>query len=314
MKKKGIIGIVALCLLCLSIGAVVTFLKKDKKEEAPLVASEVGENGLFTAGDYFILAMDKYEETYSHQMSKKINDISNLYLTEEMKKYYSIIPDKSYFVKNKAYPRENYDSMISILKEEVQGVEYIDLFDTLSIHDYYKTDLHWKQEKLFPVVEKLGKAMGFEINTKSFKENVVDGYYGVYKGYGIDAEPETLVYLTNEYTEEALVSVFDVTEQTGVYFRDALSTEVGYNVFLSGPNPLVTIENPGVTNGKELIIFGDSFTSSLTPLLLEAYEKITLIDLRFVATAYLGEVVEFTDQDILFLYNTQIVNRSAMLR
>ena len=314
MKKKGIIGIVALCLLCLSIGAVVTFLKKDKKEEAPLVASEVGDNGLFTAGDYFILAMDKYEETYSHQMSKKINDISNLYLTEEMKKYYSIIPDKSYFVENEAYPRENYDSMISILKEEVQGVEYIDLFDTLSIHDYYKTDLHWKQETLFPVVEKLGKAMGFEINTKSFKENVVDGYYGVYKGYGIDAEPETLVYLTNEYTEEALVSVFDVTEQTGVYFRDALSTEVGYNVFLSGPNPLVTIENPLVSNGKELIIFGDSFTSSLTPLILEAYEKITLIDLRFVATAYLGEVVEFTDQDILFLYNTQIVNRSAMLR
>ncbi len=314
MKKKGILGLSVVCLLCLLIGVAVLIKKGNDKKEEPLIASEVAENGLFTAGDHYILAMDKYEENYSHQMSKKLNEITNLYLNDGMNKYYSIIPDKSYFVENDSYPKENYESMLSILKEEVKGIEYIDLFETLSIHDYYKTDLHWKQENLFPVVKKLGKAMDFKISTKNFKENVVEGYYGVYKGYGIEAEPETLTYLTNDYTQNALVSVYEVAEQTGVYFTDALTTDVWYNVFLSGPNPLVTIENPDVTNGKELIIFGDSFTSSLAPLLLEAYEKITLIDLRFVATQYLGEVVEFTNQDILFLYNTQIVNRSAMLR
>lgn len=314
MRKKGILGLSLVCLLCLLIGLSVYIKKGNDKKEEPFVVSEVGENGLFTAGDYYILAMDKYEENYSHQMSKKLNEISSLYLNEEMKKYYSIVPDKSYFVDNDVYPKENYESMLSILKEEVKGMEYIDLFDTLSIQDYYKTDLHWKQENLFSVVDKLGKAMDFKIDTKSFKENIVDGYYGVYKGYGIEAEPETLTYLTNDYTQNALVSVYEVAEQTGVYFMDALTTDVWYNIFLSGPNPLVTIENPEIKNGKELIIFGDSFTSSLAPLLLEAYEKITLIDLRFVATQYLGEVVEFTNQDILFLYNTQIVNRSAMLR
>ena len=314
MRKKGILGLSLVCLLCLLIGLSVYIKKGNDKKEEPFVVSEVGENGLFTAGDYYILAMDKYEENYSHQMSKKLNEISSLYLNEEMKKYYSIIPDKSYFVDNDVYPKENYESMLSILKEEVKGMEYIDLFDTLSIQDYYKTDLHWKQENLFPVVDKLGKAMDFKIDTKSFKENIVDGYFGVYKGYGIEAEPETLTYLTNDYTQNALVSVYGVAEQTGVYFMDALTTDVWYNIFLSGPNPLVTIENSEIKNGKELIIFGDSFTSSLAPLLLEAYEKITLIDLRFVATQYLGEVVEFTNQDILFLYNTQIVNRSAMLR
>ena len=314
MRKKGILGLSLVCLLCLLIGLSVYIKKGNDKKEEPFVVSEVGENGLFTAGDYYILAMDKYEENYSHQMSKKLNEISSLYLNEEMKKYYSIIPDKSYFVDNDVYPKENYESMLSILKEEVKGMEYIDLSDTLSIQDYYKTDLHWKQENLFPVVDKLGKAMDFKIDTKSFKENIVDGYFGVYKGYGIEAEPETLTYLTNDYTQNALVSVYGVAEQTGVYFMDALTTDVWYNIFLSGPNPLVTIENSEIKNGKELIIFGDSFTSSLAPLLLEAYEKITLIDLRFVATQYLGEVVEFTNQDILFLYNTQIVNRSAMLR
>lgn len=314
MKKKGILGILAVCLLCLLIGVAVFIKKGNDEKEEPLVVSEVGDNGLFTAGDYYILAMDEYKENYSHLMSKKLNEITSLYLNEEMKKYYSIVPDKSYFVENDIYPKENYDSMVSILKEEVKGIEYINLFDTLSIHDYYKTDLHWKQENLFSVVKELGKAMDFEINTKGFTENVVEGYYGVYKGYGIETEPETFTYLTNDYTKNALVSVYEVADQTGVYFTEALTTDVWYNIFLSGPNPLVTIENPEVTNGKELIIFGDSFTSSLAPLLLEAYEKITLIDLRFVATQYLGEVVEFTNQDILFMYNTQIINRSAMLR
>ncbi len=314
MKKKGILGISVVCLLCLLIGLSVFIKKGNVKKEEPLVASEVGENGIFSAGDYYILAMDKYEEKYSHLMSKKLNEISSLYLNDTMKKFYSIVPEKSYFVENDIYPKENYDSMLSILKEEVKGMEYINLFDTLNISDYYKTDLHWKQEKLFPVVNKLGKAMGFKINTKNFKENIVEDYYGVYKAYGIEAKPETLTYLTNDYTQNALVTVYEVAEQNGVYFTDAFNTDVWYNVFLSGPNPLVTIENPAVTNGKELIIFGDSFSSSLTPLLLEAYEKITLIDLRFVATQYLGEVVDFTNQDILFLYNAQIVNRCAMLR
>ncbi len=314
MKKKGILGITIICLLCLFVSLAVLIKKDNKKKEEPLVAGEVGENGLFTAGDYYILKMEKYEEKYSYQMSKKLNEITSLYLNENMKKYYSIVPDKSYFVENDVYPKENYDSMLAILKEEVKGIEYADLFDTLSIYDYYKTDLHWKQENLFPVVNKLGKAMNFKIDAKNFKEHTVEGYYGVYKGYGIDANSETLTYLTNDYTQNALVSVYEVAEQTGVYFTDAFKTDVWYNVFLSGPNPLVTIENPAVTNGRELIIFGDSFTSSLAPLLLEAYQKITLIDLRFVAAQYLGEVMEFTDQDILFLYSTQVVNRSAMLR
>ncbi|ABX43944.1 DHHW family protein [Lachnoclostridium phytofermentans] len=314
MKKKGIMGISVICLLCLSIGLAVFIKKGNDKKVEPLVASEVGENGIFSAGDYFILAMDKYEENYSHLMSKKLNEISKLYLNDTMKKFYSVVPEKSYFVENDIFPRENYDSMLSILKEEVKGMEYIDLFGTLSISDYYKTDLHWKQEKLFPVVEKLGKSMDFKINTKNFKENIIDDYYGVYKGYGIEAKSETLTYLTNDYTQNALVSVFDVAEQTGVYFMNAFNTDVWYNMFLSGPNPLITIENPAVTNGRELIIFGDSFSSSLTPLLLEAYQKITLIDLRFVATQYLGEIIDFTSQDVLFLYNAQIVNRCAMLR
>lgn len=46
-----------------------------------------------------------------------------------------------------------------------------------------------------------------------------------------------------------------------------------YNVFLGGPSALIEIENSEASNEKELIIFRDSFASSLTPLLISEYQK-----------------------------------------
>ena len=121
-------------------------------------------------------------------------------------------------------------------------------------------------------------------------------------------------YLVNRNTENAQVSIYERGTYTGVYLLDEWETDVPYNLFLGGPNPLVEITNPDLDNGKELIIFGDSFMSSLAPLLTGVYEKITLIDLRFVMSSYLPEVVSFTGQDVLFLYNTAVVNNSSMLK
>ena len=42
--------------------------------------------------------------------------------------------------------------MTDILKNNISDMEYIDIFDCLSIDDYYKTDSHWKQEELSAVV------------------------------------------------------------------------------------------------------------------------------------------------------------------
>ena len=88
----------------------------------------------------------------------------------------------------------------------------------------------------------------------------------------------------------------------------------GYNIFLGGPLSIVTVENPTGNTGKELIIFRDSFASSLAPLLLDGYDKITLIDLRYMASVNVGRFVEFNDQDVLFLYSTTLVNSGKLLK
>jgi hypothetical protein len=78
---------------------------------------------------------------------------------------------------------------------------------------------------------------------------------------------------------------------------------------------LITIENPEAASDKELILFRDSFGSSIAPLLLGGYSKITMVDLRYISTDLLDNYIDFTKgQDVLFLYSTQILNNSFMLR
>jgi len=74
------------------------------------------------------------------------------------------------------------------------------------------------------------------------------------------------------------------------------------------------ITNPNVNNGKELVIFRDSFGSSLTPLLLDGYSKVTLVDIRYIASDLIGDYITFDDQDVLFVYSTSVLNSSAMFK
>ncbi|MBO5414261.1 MAG: hypothetical protein J6A17_01405, partial [Bacilli bacterium] len=65
---------------------------------------------------------------------------------------------------------------------------------------------------------------------------------------------------------------------------------------------------------KELVVFRDSFGSSLTPLLINYYKKITLIDNRYIHSKYYLNKVDFKNQDILFMYSTLLVNNSGSLK
>lgn len=76
-----------------------------------------------------------------------------------------------------------------------------------------------------------------------------------------------------------------------------------YELFLSGSISLLSIENPNAETDRELIVFRDSFGSSLAPLLAEGYAKITLADIRYLPSSQMGKLLDFTDADVLLLYS-----------
>ncbi|MFQ8765152.1 MAG: hypothetical protein ACLR8U_00430 [Oscillospiraceae bacterium] len=96
---------------------------------------------------------------------------------------------------------------------------------------------------------------------------------------------------------------FETNQKTAVYDMEKAAGKDPYEMFLSGSVSLLTIENPSAKTDKELVIFRDSFASSLAPLLIDGYTKITLIDIRYLPSARLGSFVTFDNQDVLFLYS-----------
>ena len=87
-----------------------------------------------------------------------------------------------------------------------------------------------------------------------------------------------------------------------------------YEFFLSGNQPLVKISNPENKNGKKLIVFRDSFASSLMPLMAQGYSEITMIDLRYMNSQFLDQFVDFSESQVLFIYSTNLLNNSTSMK
>lgn len=243
--------------------------------------------------------------------SNKMNKIYENHL-QGMNVYLSIIPDKNYYSKGD-YLSLDYDKLINIVNENINdNIKYIDITNSLKLDDYYYTDIHWKQENLQNVVNTLSTNMNFN-TMEEYKENKYEGFKGTYYGQlGLNIEKDTITYLTNDIIDNSIVNDTD-SKTTTVYELESLGKMDSYDVFLSGATPLIEITS-NCESEKELIIFRDSFTSSLAPLLLNGYKKITLVDLRYMNSSLLSQFIDFNNQDILLLYNTTIINNSDMIK
>ncbi len=225
--------------------------------------------------------------------------------------YVSVIPDKNYFGEN--HLSMDYQALVQELRAQMDYARYIDIFPLLELEDYYRTDTHWRQEKIIDVAQKLGQEMGVPIRAEYTVEQLVRPFYGVY--YGQSALPvpaEKLCYLRSEMTDGYKVHDYETGQDLPLY--DLEAGEDLYELFLFGSKSLLTLENPAATTERELVVFRDSFGSSLVPLLAEGYRRITVVDIRYISPTVLGQFVELKNQDVLFLYSTTVLNNSVTLK
>ena len=114
--------------------------------------------------------------------------------------------------------------------------------------------------------------------------------------------------------ENCIVYNYEKNETITIYNVDKKNSLDKYDIYLSGAVSLISIENTENKTGRELVVFRDSYASSLIPLLVEGYDKITLVDTRYISPKILKQYIEFNNQDILFLYSTSIINNSYTLK
>lgn len=234
--------------------------------------------------------------------------------------FYAVVPDKNYYLSQlNNQPSLDYEKLLQ-MADEIQG-QKIHISHLLTLEDYYRTDSHWRQERIIPVAEALCHAMGvIPADSSAYSATTLEGFKGVY--YTLTESPpppETLIYLRNHAIDNATVTRLNMSlqiEQMEMYTEENIDKEFvdSYDVYLDGPESVITIENPNATSSKHLIMIRDSFGSSLAPLLVDSYAKITILDLRYLKSSLFSTVgLDFTDADILFLCSTTTLNNAKTM-
>lgn len=344
MKKIVLVVGIVLVIILTAVGISI-WLGSDRKD-----SNSDTENGIGTSTDYYIVEDAIYEkmgDTNSNAIAsnmKKINAVWENYL-QNNKVAFTVIPDKTYYLENQI------DTSFREIETEVANnlnpaITYFKISDVLSLEDYYRTDMHWKQENLEEVVSTILKQFNLnnevvmqeqftldseattqeqletssaEIEPPTYEEKSLGEFYGTYTTeIENSVTPDELRYLTNAEIENS--NVYSEESQTNQpVYNLAKAEETGnkYDVFLSGASAIETIQNENANTGKKLILFRDSFGSSLAPLLIPYYDEIVLIDLRYVNYTILENYLDFSEyenQDVLFIYSSRVINRAGILR
>lgn len=270
-------------------------------------------NKIYKYNDFLVQQIYPLDEKSVTNLTNKINYIKDSYLKETNKIYYSIIPDKNYYTDNN-HLKLDYDKMKQIMQNNLKNLQYIDIFQDLGLDSYYYTDSHWKQEKLQNVAKTIAQNMNFNIS-ENYNEQKITTFKGVYAGQlPINTKEDEIRILINNTIGYANVYNYETKEQGEIYNFKKLNGYDKYDIYLSGATPLIEISNSNNKENKTLIIFRDSYASSLAPLLTEGYSKITLVDTRYISPKILNEYVDFENADILFLYSTLVINSSMALK
>ena len=209
----------------------------------------------------------------------------------------------------------DYGLLDTLLTQQMPYASYCGIMDTLSIEDYYRTDTHWKQESILPAAKKIAAALGVELQEEYSTAEAGIDFYGVYYGQSaLPMAPDRIQYVVGNAITEAVVTHAETGQTGGVYDEEKLQGKDPYEFFLSGASAVVTIENPAAETERKLVMFRDSFGSSIAPYFIEGYSRITLVDTRYIAPSLLGDYVDFTDCDVLFLYSALVLNESMVLK
>ena len=240
--------------------------------------------------------------------------------------YFSIVPDKGYFLaEQNGYLSMDYEQFFSMMADKMDFAEYIDITGELTLEDYYKTDTHWRQEKILGVAKKIAETMGVTLAGEYTEKTLDVPFYGVY--YGQSALPlpaEDMKYLTNDILEGCTVYSYEDGKNIDVYDMEKADGKDPYEMYLSGNLTAVKITNPNATTDKELVIFRDSFGASLSPLLIEGYAEIIILDIRYASISVINSYRDNTGRlmaldlktadDVLFIYSSLVLNNSSTLR
>ncbi|MFR8548139.1 MAG: DHHW family protein [Lachnospiraceae bacterium] len=224
-----------------------------------------------------------------------------------------VVPNAVDILKDKlppfASPYDEEAYLTQIEQALPEGV-WFDTSDILRAHSdeeiYYRTDHHWETLAAFYVYQQWAKQQGFAVPQASDYEieTVTEAFEGtVQSKLGIDAQKDSIEIYKQKEDIFYTVQKGDGGEiGYSVYDRTALETKSKYDIFFGGNHALVRI-GTRAGKGRRLLVIKDSYAHCFVPFLLEEFDAIDMLDIRYYNQKVSELIAQGDYTDLLFLYN-----------
>lgn len=268
------------------------------KAETERLMLEQDVNGVyFGADDYYIEKFDP-EMLFTEQLTKNLD-----YLTQAADQFAKqlgenhvkimLVPSASQILTNKlplfAAPADQ-GNVTRILKTELSNPDMLlPIEEELGQHKdesiYYRTDHHWTVKGAYYGYRLYGESMGFKPweEERFVKETVTSDFFGTIESkVKVPMKSDDIsLYLPKEPQTNRVFYDGLPKEYNTLYNREALNGKDKYSVFLDGNHGWTKIVNDKAPLKRRLLIVKDSYAHSFAPFVVNHFEEVHMIDLRY---------------------------------
>lgn len=286
------------------------------KTQVQILAGNKDINGVYLANDNYLIEK-KLKQDFDEKVLQENIDSINKFAEENKEKNVQImiVPTASLILKDKL-PKNaimyNQNQAIEEIKRGVKNATFIDLRSTLLSHKneyiYYKTDHHWTTLGSYYAYEEWCKYKESEVDSLNYvRQCVIADFKGSLYSKILNKNVETdsiEIFKANNEPKYSVHYNFDKNITDSIYNFEKLKEKDKYQVFCGGNYPEFKIETNN-DNNKNILIIKDSYANSFIPFLINDYENICVVDLRYFKENLESYIKDNQISEILILYNIE---------
>lgn len=235
-----------------------------------------------------------------------------------------LVPDAAAILPGKlpknAPVRDQLEDIAAVEARLSGTVQFLPVADALREHAgeeiYYRTDHHWTSLGAYYAFSAAAADMGITAPVSDYQVYLVsDSFQGTLssKSGSHSSRDQIQVYVPQGIDSEYYVNYPDTqTKSASLYVSSHLQDKDQYTVFFGGNHPVVEIHTT-CGNGKNLLVFKDSYANCFMQFLTPYYENIIMIDPRYyyddLETLFSSSGIT----DVLFLYSADTLLKDTSL-
>jgi hypothetical protein len=212
--------------------------------------------------------------------------------------------------------KKNLDALRDALLPEVR---FADVIVEMQGHEdqplFYKSDHHWTGLGAYYAYRAWAKAAGVTpLELSAFDKRSVPGVAGSF--WSLTQAPELRHADKESFYYVPTTVTFDGTQYTGPQQKTPVPQPFfaeksrGYIVFLGGDIPLLA-SNTSAGTGRTALVIKNSYGNAFAPYLLPHFDRVVVLDYRYVSRNIQDIVSSFGVTDLIFVNATITANAGA---